>query len=51
MLQPPVHRQHGGPWIPEGVRFDVFRHALVTDLKQQGFQNRDIALITGDATA
>lgn len=33
------------------VRFHAFRHTLVTDLKQQGFQDRDIALITGHATA
>ncbi|ALN84414.1 phage integrase family protein [Lysobacter capsici] len=35
----------------KGVRFHAFRHTLVTDLKQQGFQDRDIALITGHATA
>lgn len=35
----------------KGVRFHAFRHTLVTDLKQQGFMDRDIALITGHATA
>ncbi|TDK26193.1 site-specific integrase [Luteimonas aestuarii] len=37
--------------FPKGVRFHAFRHTLVTDLKQQGFQDRDIALVTGHATA
>lgn len=37
--------------FPKGVRFHAFRHTLVTDLKQQGFLDRDVALITGHATA
>jgi len=36
--------------FPKGVRFHAFRHTLVTDLKQQGFMDRDVALITGHAT-
>lgn len=37
--------------FPKGVRFHAFRHTLITDLKQQGFLDRDIALISGHATA
>ncbi len=37
--------------FPKGVRFHAFRHTLITDLKQQGFLDRDIALVTGHATA
>jgi integrase len=37
--------------FPKGVRFHAFRHTLVTDLKQQGFLDRDVALVTGHATA
>lgn len=37
--------------FPKGVRFHAFRHTLVTDLKQQGLLDRDVALITDHANA
>lgn len=37
--------------FPKGVRFHAFRHTLITDLKQQGYLDQDIALVTGHATA
>lgn len=37
--------------FPRGVRFHAFRHTLVTDLKQQGYLDQDVALITGHASA
>lgn len=33
--------------FPDGVRFHAFRHTLVTDLKQQRYEDHHIALITG----
>jgi len=37
--------------FPKGVRFHSFRHTLVTDLRQQGYLDRDIALVTGHISA
>ena len=37
--------------FPRGVRFHAFRHTLITDLKQQGFLDRDVALVTGHIAA